>query len=108
MKEELLNAYSNIKFLEFEVIQANVKVERITTKKLDNVLSSQKSFSDKTALDYTGEGSSSVEPRREMKFVLAKDVEKPRLRYLSLRRRTLSQNQRQKENHCLRVKRDLK
>ena len=89
------------------MIQANVKVERITTKKLDNVLSSQKSFSDKTALDYTGEGSSSVEPRREMKFVLAKDVEKPRLRYLSLRR-TLSQNQRQKENHCLRVKGDLK
>ena len=108
MKEGLLNAYSNIKFLEFEAIQANVKVERITTKKLDNVLSSQKSFSDKTALDYTSEGSSSAEPRREMKFVLAKDVEKPRLTYLSLRRRTLSQNQRQKENHCLKVKGDLK
>ena len=85
MKEELLKAYSKIKFLELEVIQANVKVERITTKKLDNVLSSQKPFIDKTGLGYTGEGSSSVEPRREMKFVLAKDVEKPRLTYLSLR-----------------------
>ena len=37
-KEELLYAYSNIKFLKLEVIQANVKVERITTKKLDNIL----------------------------------------------------------------------
>ena len=59
MKEDLLNAYSKIKFLELEVIQANVKVERITTKKLDNVLSSQKPFSDKTGLGYTSEGSSS-------------------------------------------------
>ena len=40
LKDELLNAYSKIKFLKLEVIQANVKVERITTKKLDNVLSS--------------------------------------------------------------------
>ena len=40
LKEELLNAYSKIKFLELEIIQANVKVERISTKKLDSVLSS--------------------------------------------------------------------
>ena len=40
LKEELLNAYSKIKFLELEIIQANVKVEHISTKKLDNVLSS--------------------------------------------------------------------
>ena len=59
LKEELLNAYSKIKFLELEVIQANAKVEHITTKKLDSVLTSQKSFSDKTGLVYTGEGSSS-------------------------------------------------
>ena len=44
LKEELLNAYSKIKFLELKVIKANVKVEHITTKKLDNVLSSQKPF----------------------------------------------------------------
>ena len=78
-KEDLLNAYSKIKFLELEVIQANVKVESITTKKLDNVLSSQRPFSDKTGLGYSGEGSSSVELRREMKFISVKDVEKPKI-----------------------------
>ena len=50
LKEELLNAYLKIKFLKLEVIQANVKVDRITTKKLDSVLSSQKAFLDKTGL----------------------------------------------------------
>ena len=40
LKEELLNAYSKIKFLELEIIQVNVKVECISTKKLDSVLSS--------------------------------------------------------------------
>ena len=40
LKEELLNAYSKIKFLELEIIQANVKVERISNKKFDSVLSS--------------------------------------------------------------------
>ena len=50
---DLVEAYSKIKFLEFEIIQANVKVERIFTKKLDNVLSSQKPSHDKTGLGYT-------------------------------------------------------
>ena len=49
----MVEAYSNIKFLELEIIQANVKVERIYIKKLDNVLSSQKSSHDKTGLGYT-------------------------------------------------------
>ena len=40
LKGELVEAYSKIKFLELEIVQANVKVERISTKKLDNVLSS--------------------------------------------------------------------
>ena len=35
LNEELNNAYSKIKFLEFEVVQANAKVERVTSKKLD-------------------------------------------------------------------------
>ena len=48
-------------------------------KKLDNVLTSQKNFSDKTKLGYTGEGSSSAEPKKEMKFMLAKVVEKPKV-----------------------------
>ena len=80
LKEELLNAYSKINFLELEVIQANVKVECVTTKKLDSVLSSQKPSMDKIGLGYIGEGSSSGKPRREMKFVLAKDVEKPQIK----------------------------
>ena len=40
LKGELVEAYPMIKFLELEIIQANVKVEHISTKKLDNVLSS--------------------------------------------------------------------
>ena len=36
---ELTEAYSKIKFLELEVIQANAKVERVSSKKLDEVLS---------------------------------------------------------------------
>ena len=66
LKEELLNAYSKIKFLELEIIQANVKVERISTKKLNSVLSSQKPLTDKTGLGYTGEGSSSNNPKKEV------------------------------------------
>ena len=84
-----MNAYSKIKFLKLEVIQANVKVERITTKKLDSVLSSQKPFTDKTGLGYTGEGSSSGELRREMKFVLAKDVEKPKIEILIIKKKDI-------------------
>ena len=41
LKGELVEAYSKIKFLELEIIQANIKVKHISTKKLDNVLSSQ-------------------------------------------------------------------
>ena len=52
LKGELVEAYSKIKFLELEIIQANVKVECISTKKLDNVLSSQKSLHDKTDFGY--------------------------------------------------------
>ena len=53
LKGELVEAYSKIKFLELEIFQAHVKVECISTKKLDNVLSSQKSSHDKTSLGYT-------------------------------------------------------
>ena len=52
LKEELLNAYSKIKFLELEVIQENAKVEHVLTKKLHNVLTSQKTFSNKTGLQW--------------------------------------------------------
>ena len=76
LKGELVKAYSKIKFLELEIIQANDKVECISTKKLDNVLSSQKSSHDKTGLGYTEEGSSSSEPRKVVRFVSAKDDKK--------------------------------
>ena len=75
LKGELVEAYSKIKFLELEIIQANVKVERISTKKLDNVLSSKKPSHDKTDLGYTGEGSSSSEPKKKIRFVSAKNDE---------------------------------
>ena len=70
---ELIEAYTQIKFLELEVVQANVKVERVSTKKLDDVLSHQKPFSDKTRLGYTGESSSVVNISKEVKFVKAKE-----------------------------------
>ena len=50
---KLTESYSKVKFLELEVVQANAKVERASTKKLDDVLSSQNTFFDKTGLGYT-------------------------------------------------------
>ena len=54
------------------------------TKKLNDVISSQKQFSDKSGLGYTGESSSSSNVTKEVKFVKAKEpievaltVEKP-------------------------------
>ena len=51
---ELTETYSKIKFLVLEVIQANAKVERVASKKLDEVLAHQKPFSDKNGLGYSG------------------------------------------------------
>ena len=51
---ELTEAYTNVRFIEHEVVQANAKVERVSTKKLDDVVSSQKTFSNKTRLGYIG------------------------------------------------------
>ena len=56
---ELSEGYTKVRFLEQEVVQANAKIKRVTTKKLDDVISSQKSFSDKSRLGYTGGSSSS-------------------------------------------------
>ena len=72
----MVATYSKIRFLELEIIQANVKVEHISTKKLDNVLSSQKSSHDKINLGYTEEGSSSSEPKKEIRFISAQNDEK--------------------------------
>ena len=55
------------------MVQANAKVERVSTKKLNDVLSHQKPFSDKTGLGYTGESSSTVNVSKEVKFVKANE-----------------------------------
>ena len=70
---ELNETYTKVKFLELEVVQANAKVKRVSTKKLDDVLSHQKPFFDKTGLEYTGESSSVVNISKEVKFVKAKE-----------------------------------
>ena len=65
-------------------MQANAKIERVSTNKLNDVISSQKQFSDKSELGYTEESSSSGNVTKEVKFVKAKEpievaliVEKP-------------------------------
>ena len=70
---ELTEAYIKVKFLKREVVQANAKVDRVPTKKLEDVISSKKTFSDKTGLGYTGESSSGVTVTKEVKFVKAKE-----------------------------------
>ena len=101
LKRELVEAYSKIKFLELEIIQANVKVVRISTKKLDNVLSSQKSSHDKTDLGYTEEGSSNSIPKKEVRFVSAKNEEKlkevkPKIETPAIVKRTISAKPKEK------------
>ena len=55
------------------MLQANAKVERVSSKKLDEVLAHQKLFSDKSSLGYTGESSLAVNISKEVKFVKAKE-----------------------------------
>ena len=70
---ELTEAYSKVKFLELEVIQANAIVEQVSSKKLDEVLAHQKPFSNKSGLGYTKESSLSVKVSKDMKFVKVKE-----------------------------------
>ena len=70
---ELTKTYSKIKFLELEVIQAIARLERVSSKKLDEVLAHQKPFSDKSANWDTPESSSSVKVSKDMKFLKAKE-----------------------------------
>ena len=53
-------------------MQANVKIEKVSTKKLNDVISSQKQFSDKSGLGYIGGSSSSGSVTKEVKFIKAK------------------------------------
>ena len=70
---ELTKAYSKIRFLELEVVQANAKIEMVSMKKLDDVISSQKNFSNKSGLGYTGRSSSSENVAKDVRFVKAKE-----------------------------------
>ena len=70
---ELTEAYSKIKFLELEVIQVNAKVERVSSRKLDDVITHQKPFSDRSRLGYTKESSLATNISKEMKFLKAKE-----------------------------------
>ena len=54
-------------------MQANTKIERVSTKKLDDVISSQKHFSNKSGLGYTEGSSSSGSVTKEVKFIKAKE-----------------------------------
>ena len=71
---ELIEVHSKIKFLKLEVVQANAKVERLSSKKLDEVLAHQKPFFDRSGLGYTEKSSSAVNISKEMKFVKAKEL----------------------------------
>ena len=83
---ELSEAYTKVRFLEQEVVQANTKIDRVSTKKLDDVISSQKHFSEKSGLGYTRGSSSSGNVTKEVKFIKANvqievgpTVEKPKM-----------------------------
>ena len=67
-------------------MQANAKIERVSTKKLNDVISSQKQFSDKPGLRYFRGSSSSSSVTKEVKFIKAKEqievsptAEKPKM-----------------------------
>ena len=67
-------------------MQANAKIKRVSTKKLNDVISSQNHFSDKSGLGYTGGSCSSDNVTKEVKFIKAKDpvevdptAEKPKI-----------------------------
>ena len=83
---ELSEAYSKMRFLKQKVMQANAKIKRVSTKKLNDVISSQKQFSDKSGLRYTEGSSSSGSVTKEVKFIKAKEqievsptTEKPKM-----------------------------
>ena len=55
------------------MVQANAKVEWVSSKKLDEVLFHQKYFSNRTRLGYIEESSSAANISKEVKFVKAKE-----------------------------------
>ena len=93
MKFTLKSSFLNLKL--------SIKVERISTKKLDNVLSTQKSSHDKTGLGYNEERSSNSEPKKEVMFVSAMNEEKlkevkPEIKTLVAVKRTIGAKPKEK------------
>ena len=83
---ELSEAYTKVRFLEQKVVQAKAKIETVSTKKLDDVISSQKQFSNKSGLGYTRGSGSSRSVTEEVKFIKDKEqievsltAEKPKM-----------------------------
>ena len=67
-------------------MQPNARIEKVSTKKLNDVISSQKQFSDKPGLRYIRGSSSSGSVTKEVKFIKAKEqievsptAEKPKM-----------------------------
>ena len=54
------------------MVQANAKVERVSSKKLNEVLAHEKPLFDKSGLGYTGKSNLATNISKEMKFVKAK------------------------------------
>ena len=86
LKGELSEVYTKVRFLEQVVVQANTKIDRVSTSKLDDVISSQKHFLDKSGLGYIGGSSSLGNVTKEVKFIKAKEqievgptAEKPKI-----------------------------
>ena len=78
------------------------KIERVSTKKLDDFISSQKHFSDKSGLEYTGGSSSSGSVTKEVKFVKAKEqIEvSPTVKKLKMEEKRNVDDQQMLNNSC--------
>ncbi|XP_065626704.1 uncharacterized protein LOC136066385 [Quercus suber] len=72
--KKMKKADKDCRSLLLEVVQANAKAERVSSKKLDEVLAHQKPSSDKSRFGYTGESSLAVFVSKEVKFVKAKEL----------------------------------
>ena len=77
------------------------------------MLSFQKSSYDKTGLGYTSEGSSSSEPKKKVRFVSTKNLEKPKVEKLEIKtpaiaKKTISAKPKDRGNHYPKVKKNLK
>nr|POE56924.1 hypothetical protein CFP56_27875 [Quercus suber] len=94
---ELSEAYTKVRFLEQEVVQSHAKVDRISSRKLDDVISSQKHASDKSGLGYTGGSSSSAKVTKEVKFVKTNEtaVDKPTPEKVEVKKKQNVANQRE-------------